>query len=32
VVFKIDAATGKLEPTGQTIDVPVPVCAVFVAK
>ena len=24
-------STGKLEPTGQTLEVPVPVCAVFVA-
>ncbi len=31
VVFAIDAATGKLKPTGQTITVGSPVCAVFVA-
>lgn len=30
VVFAIDAATGKLKPTGQTITVGSPVCAVFV--
>ena len=29
VVFKIDAATGKLSPTGQTVDVPAAVCVVF---
>lgn len=30
VVFGIDAATGKLKPTGQTLSVGSPVCAVFV--
>jgi 6-phosphogluconolactonase len=30
VVFAIDAATGRLTPTGQTVEVPAPVCAVFV--
>lgn len=30
VPFRIDAATGRLTPTGQTLDVPAPVCAVFV--
>ena len=30
VVFAIDAASGKLKPTGQTISVGSPVCAVFV--
>jgi 6-phosphogluconolactonase len=30
VVFAIDAVTGKLKPTGQTITVGSPVCAVFV--
>lgn len=30
VVFAIDATTGKLKPTGQTITVGSPVCAVFV--
>lgn len=30
VVFRIDSATGKLTPTGQALDVPSPVCAVFV--
>jgi 6-phosphogluconolactonase len=30
VVFSIDAASGKLSPTGQTITVGSPVCAVFV--
>ena len=29
-VFAIDAATGKLKPTGQTVAVGSPVCAVFV--
>ena len=32
VVFAIDTATGKLKPTGQTITVGSPVCAVFVPK
>jgi 6-phosphogluconolactonase len=31
VVFHIDPATGSLTPTGQTIDVPSPVCITFVA-
>lgn len=31
VVFRIDAGSGKLTPTGQSLDVPSPVCAVFVA-
>jgi 6-phosphogluconolactonase len=31
VVFKIDAATGGLAPTGQTMEVPSPVCITFVA-
>lgn len=30
VVFSIDATTGRLTPTGQTLEVPAPVCAVFV--
>ena len=30
VVFKIDADSGRLTATGQNLDVPVPVCAVFV--
>jgi 6-phosphogluconolactonase len=30
VVFSIDQATGQLKPTGQTIAVASPVCAVFV--
>jgi 6-phosphogluconolactonase len=30
VVFSVDAATGHLSPTGQTISVGAPVCAVFV--
>jgi 6-phosphogluconolactonase len=30
VVFRIDAESGKLSPTGQSLEVPVPVCAVFV--
>ena len=31
VVFHIDSATGNLTPTGQTVDVPSPVCITFVA-
>ncbi len=31
VVFKIDAKTGKLTPTGQVLDVGSPVCVKFVA-
>jgi 6-phosphogluconolactonase len=31
VVFHIDGATGSLTPTGQTVDVPSPVCITFVA-
>ncbi len=31
VVFRIDAKSGRLTPTGQSLDVPAPVCAVFVA-
>lgn len=30
VVFSIDDETGRLKPTGQTVEVPAPVCAVFV--
>jgi 6-phosphogluconolactonase len=30
VVFALDAETGKLKPTGKTLMVPSPVCAVFV--
>jgi 6-phosphogluconolactonase len=30
VMFAIDQDTGKLKPTGQTISVGAPVCAVFV--
>jgi 6-phosphogluconolactonase len=30
VVFAIDPATGRLTPTGQTLELPAPVCAVFV--
>lgn len=30
VVFGIDAKTGRLSPTGQRLEVPSPVCAVFV--
>jgi 6-phosphogluconolactonase len=30
VVFAIDVATGKLKPTGQTLTLGSPVCAVFV--
>jgi 6-phosphogluconolactonase len=31
VVFKIDAVTGSLTPTGQVLEVPSPVCITFVA-
>jgi 6-phosphogluconolactonase len=31
VVFRVDSRTGALESTGQTVEVPSPVCAVFVA-
>jgi 6-phosphogluconolactonase (cycloisomerase 2 family) len=31
VVFAIDAVTGRLKPTGQTVSIGAPVCAVFVA-
>ncbi|MBL9190285.1 MAG: lactonase family protein [Opitutaceae bacterium] len=31
VVFRIDPKTGRLTPSGQSLAVPVPVCAVFVA-
>ena len=30
VVFAIDPTSGKLKPTGQTVEVGSPVCAVFV--
>ena len=30
VVFRVDAASGKLVPTGKQIELPSPVCAVFV--
>ena len=30
VVFRVDGKTGKLTPTGQTVDVPSPVCFAFV--
>ena len=29
-VFRVDASTGRLTPTGPLVDVPMPVCAVFV--
>ena len=29
VVFALDAKTGRLSPTGQTVEVGSPVCAVF---
>jgi len=32
VVFRIDAGTGRLTPTGQKLDVPSPVCVVFVKR
>jgi 6-phosphogluconolactonase len=31
VEFRIDQATGKLTPTGETLSVPSPVCLTFVA-
>lgn len=31
VVFRVNAKTGALEATGQTVEVPSPVCAVFLA-
>src|SRR5262249_53998043 len=31
VVFRIDAKTGRLTSTGQTMEVPFPVCVTFVA-
>jgi len=32
VVFALDPDTGKLKPTGQTVSVGAPVCAVFVGE
>jgi 6-phosphogluconolactonase len=32
VVFAIDSGTGKLKPTGQTVSLGAPVCAVFVGE
>lgn len=32
VVFAIDAGTGRLKPTGQTVSIGAPVCAVFVSE
>ncbi len=32
VVFSVDEKTGRLKPTGQTLEVPAPVCAVFVPR
>ena len=29
VVFRIDPNTGRLKPTGQTLEVPTPVCVTF---
>ena len=31
VVFRVDSATGALSPTGDTVEVPAPVCIVFLA-
>ncbi len=31
VVFRIDAATGRLTPTGEVVEAPAPVCIAFVA-
>jgi len=32
VAFSVDKKTGRLKPTGQTLEVPAPVCAVFVPR
>jgi 6-phosphogluconolactonase len=32
VVFRIDASTGRLTPTGEVVEVPAPVCIAFVAR
>jgi 6-phosphogluconolactonase len=32
VVFRIDAATGRLTPTGESVEVPAPVCIAFVTR
>jgi len=32
VVFQIDSTTGKLEPTGEVIEVPTPVCVRFLPE
>ena len=32
VVFSVDEKTGRLKPAGQTLEVPAPVCAVFVPR
>ncbi len=32
VVFAVDAGTGKLKPTGQTLSIGAPMCAVFVGE
>jgi 6-phosphogluconolactonase len=32
VVFRIDAATGRLTPTGEVVQVPAPVCVAFAAR
>jgi len=32
VVFRIDAATGRLTPTGESVEVPAPVCIAFVMR
>jgi 6-phosphogluconolactonase len=32
VVFSIDAQTGKLTPTGQSITIPQPVCVKFLKR
>jgi 6-phosphogluconolactonase len=32
VVFRIDAATGRLTPTGESVEVPAPVCVAFVMR
>jgi 6-phosphogluconolactonase len=32
MVFRIDAATGRLTPTGEVVEVPAPVCIAFVTR
>jgi 6-phosphogluconolactonase len=32
VVFRIDPKTGRLKPTGQTLEIPTPVCVTFLPQ